>query len=61
MRKYLKELKRKKRKANHVMFLHQVITELHKEIVIATLNDKVAKNKAKLLRKYNRRLMLISY
>lgn len=43
------------------MFLHQVIAALHKEIVIATLNDKIAKNKAKLLKKYNRRLMLISY
>lgn len=55
------KLKRQKRKAQHVMFLHQIIAELHSEIVIAALNNTIAKNKAILLKKYNRRLKLILF
>ena len=55
------KLKQQKRKADHVKFLHQIITELHGEIVMAALNDSIAKNKAILLKKYNRRLKLILY
>ena len=54
-------LKQKKRKADHVKFLHQMIAELHGEIVIAALNNTIAKNKAILLKKYNRRLKLILF
>jgi hypothetical protein len=61
MRILITKLKRRKRKADHVKFLHQVIAELHGEIVIAALNSNIAKNKAILLKKYNRRLKLILY
>jgi len=61
MRALTTKLKQRKRKADHVKFLHQIIAELHSEIVIAALNDNIAKNKAKLLKKYNRRLRLILY
>jgi hypothetical protein len=61
MRILITKLKRQKRKADHVKFLHQIIAELHGEIVIAALNSNIAKNKAKLLKKYNRRLKLILY
>ena len=61
MRVLTTKLKHRKRKADHVKFLHQVITELHGEIVTAALNDNIAKNKAVLLKKYSRRLKLILY
>ena len=61
MRVLTTKLKQQKRKADHVKFLHQIITELHGEIVMAALNDNIAKNKAILLKKYNRRLKLILY
>lgn len=61
MRILVTKLKRQKRKADHVKFLHQIIAELHGEIVIAALNSNIAKNKAILLKKYNRRLKLILY
>lgn len=61
MRILTTKLKQKKRKADHVKFLHQIITKLHSEIVMAALNDNIAKNKAVLLKKYNRRLKLILY
>ena len=61
MRILVTKLKQRKRKADHVKFLHQIIAELHGEIVIAALNSNIAKNKAILLKKYNRRLKLILY
>jgi len=61
MRILVTKLKQRKRKADHVKFLHQIITELHGEIVIAALNSNIAKNKAILLKKYNRRLKLVLY
>ncbi len=61
MRILMTKLKQQKRKADHVKFLHQIITKLHGEIVMAALNNNIAKNKAVLLKKYNRRLKLILY
>ena len=55
------KLKKYKRKLQHAKFLEAIITDLHNEIVRDTLRDIRPKNKAKLLRKYNRRLRLILY
>jgi hypothetical protein len=58
------KLKRQKRKADHVKFLQETITELNNGIVRDVIkgNDKLKLyNKAKLLKKYNRRLQLILY
>ena len=73
MRILITKLKRRKRKADHVKFLHQVIAELHGEIIKASFKSEYSfnknitvlhgniKNKAILLKKYNRRLKLILY
>lgn len=61
MRKYLKKLKQKRRKAKHVEFLHKILVELNNEIVQEALNSNIAENKAFLLKKYNRRLKLLLY
>jgi hypothetical protein len=73
MRTLTKKLKQKKRKADHVKFLHQIITELHGDIIKASFKGEYSfnknitilhgniENKAKLLKKYNRRLKLILY
>jgi len=54
-------LKRRQRKLNHVKFLELRINELYNGIVSDTLNGYSPVNKAKLLKKYNRRLKLIKY
>jgi hypothetical protein len=68
-----KKLKQQKRKADHVKFLHQIIAELHGDIIKAAFKGEYSfnknitilggniENKAKLLKKYNRRLKLILY
>lgn len=64
MRTYLLRLKRRKRKQEHVRFLEDRINELHNEVVkdIIKGNDKLkVYNKARLLKRYNRRLKLILY
>ena len=73
MRVLTTKLKQKKRKADHVKFLHQIITELHSEIIAESFKGEFQfnkgitiihgniENKAKLLKKYNRRLKLILY
>ena len=61
MERLMRRVKRQKRKVQHVKFLHQMIVERHSEIVIAALNNTIAKNKAILLKKYNRRLKLILF
>lgn len=73
MRILIQKLKKNRRKAKHVKFLENRITLLHNEIVSASfkseysLNKNITvmhgniENKAKLLKKYNRRLRLITY
>jgi hypothetical protein len=73
MRVLTTKLKQKKRKADHVKFLHQIIAELHSDIIKASFKGEYSfnknitilygniENKAKLLKKYNRRLKLILY
>ena len=64
MKTYLNALKRRKRKLEHVKYLENRINELHNDIIKDILkgNDKLkVYNKAKLLKKYNRRLKLILY
>ncbi len=53
------KLKKRKRKIQHVEFLRLQINELHNEIVSNTINGIDASNKAALIKKYNRRLMII--
>lgn len=53
------KLKKRKRKIQHVEFLKLHINELHNEIVLDTINGIDASNKAVLIKKYNRRLMII--
>ena len=54
-------LKHYKRKMRHAKFLEAIITDLHSEIVKDVLNGIRPENKAKLLKKYNKRLKLILY
>ncbi len=73
MKTYLTALKKRKRKARHVKFLENRIAFLHNEIVSASFKGEYSfnknitvikgnlENKAKLLKKYNRRLKLILY
>jgi hypothetical protein len=73
MRKLIQKYKHRKRKANHVELLNNRIACLHDEIVKASFKGEFqfnkgitiiysnVENKAKLLRKYNRRLKLINF
>ncbi len=61
MRTLIQKFKKNRRKANHVKFLHLKIAELNGEIIKEVLNKNNPNNKAKLLKKYNRRLKLIVY
>jgi len=64
MKTYLNALKRRKRKTQHVRFVENKINLLNGEIIrdVISGNDKLkVYNKAKLLKKYNRRLKLILY
>jgi len=73
MRTLIQKFKKNRRKAKHVKFLHLKIAELHGEIINAsfkgefqfnkgiTIINSNVENKAKLLKKYNRRLKLIVY
>jgi len=61
MQVLVQKLKKKRRKAEHVRFLENRITLLHNEIVNDAIYKKVNYNKAKLLKKYNRRLQLLLY
>jgi len=64
MKTYLNALKRRKRKIRHVRFVENKINLLNGEIIrdVISGNDKLkVYNKAKLLKKYNRRLKLIVY
>lgn len=61
MRTLIQKFKKNKRKAKHVKFLHLKIAELNMEIINGVLKNIDPNNKAKLLKKYNRRLKLIVY
>ena len=61
MRILIRRYKKNKRKANHVKFLENKIMLLHNEIVHDAIYKKASYNKAKLLKKYNRRLKLLLY
>ena len=64
MQTLIQKYKKKRRKADHVRFLENRITIIHSEIVSDVIkgNDKLnLYNKAKLLKKYNRRLKILIY
>ncbi len=64
MQTLIQKYKKKRRKADHVRFLENRITIMHSEIVSDVIkgNDKLnLYNKAKLLKKYNRRLKILIY
>ena len=64
MRTLIRRYKKNRRKAQHVRFLENRITLIHSEIVSDVIkgNDKLnLYNKAKLLKKYNRRLKILIY
>jgi hypothetical protein len=55
------------RKRKHIRFIHSIICDLHNDIFSAvlsgvTVNEKgVLTNRAKLIKKYSRRLALLNY
>ena len=73
MRTLIRRYKKNRRKVKHVKFLHLKIAELHGEIIAESFKGEFqfnknitiihgnVENKAKLLKKYNRRLKLIVY
>jgi hypothetical protein len=73
MQTLIQKFKKNRRKAKHVKFLHLKIAELHGEIIAESFKGEFqfnkgitiiygnVENKAKLLKKYNRRLKLIVY
>jgi hypothetical protein len=73
MRILIQKFKKNRRKVKHVKFLHLKIAELHNEIIAESFKGEFqfnkgitviysnVENKAKLLKKYNRRLRLILY
>jgi hypothetical protein len=73
MQTLIQKLKKKRRKAEHVRYLENRISNLHNEIVGASFNSEYSlnknitvlhgniENKAKLLKKYNRRLKILIY
>lgn len=73
MRTLIRRYKKNKRKAKHLEFLENRIAFLHNEIVSASFKGEFqfnkgitvihsnVENKAKLLKKYNRRLKILIY
>ena len=73
MRTLIQKLKKRQRKTRHVRFLETRIASLHSEIVTASFKGEYSfnknitilsgniENKAKLLKKYNRRMKLLVY
>lgn len=55
------DIKKYYRKRRHVHYMTQMICDLHNEIFNDALNEVINKNKALLIKKYNRRLNLILY
>lgn len=73
MQTLIRRYRKNKRKAKHVRFLENRIAFLHNEIVKAAFKSEYSfnknitilggniENKAKLLKKYNRRLKILTY
>ena len=65
MRTLAVKYKKRKRKASHLLYLRETIANLHNEIVQNVLKNEFVEskitNKAKLLKKYNRRLKWLLY
>jgi len=65
MRTLALKYKKKKRKASHLLYLREAIANLHNEIVQDVLKNEFIEskttNKARLLKKYNRRLKWLLY
>ena len=65
MRTLAIKYKKKKRKASHLLYLRETIANLHNEIVQDVLKNEFIEskitNKARLLKKYNRRLKWLLY
>lgn len=73
MQTLIRRYKKNRRKAKHVRFLENRIAFLHSEIVSASFKSEYSfnknitvmhgniENKAKLLKKYNRRLKILIY
>jgi hypothetical protein len=73
MRVLIQKYKKKQRKAGHIRYLENRIVFLHNEIVNASFKGEYSfnknitvihgnlENKAKLLKKYNRRLKILIY
>jgi len=72
MQTLIANYKKKKRKAKHLLYLRIIVTNLHSEIVKDVLEgvvydgfsinlDSNIPNKARLLKKYNRRLKWLLY
>lgn len=57
----MKRIKEHIRKRKHIHYMTQTVCDLHNEIFNDALNGVVNKNKALLIKKYNRRLTLILY
>ena len=53
----IKNIKNHIRKRKHVHYMSQLVCELHNEIFNDALNEKLNKNKALLIKKYNRRIL----
>lgn len=58
---FLIKLKKKKRKKEHLLMIHDTIAALHNEVINSAAQGIAEINKAKLLKKYNRRLQLILF
>jgi transposase len=58
---FLTKLKEKEKKARHVKFLENKITELYNEILSEVIAGNSPVNKAKLIKKYNNRLKLLTW
>ena len=57
----MKSIKKYIRKRKHIHYMTQTVCDLHNEIFNDALNEVINKNKALLIKKYNRRLTLILY
>jgi hypothetical protein len=57
----IKSIKHHVRKRKHIHYMTQTVCDLHNEIFNDALNEVINKNKALLIKKYNRRLKLILY
>jgi len=65
MQRLIQRYKHKKRKAKHIEFLQETIVELNngivRDVISSDYHGDSLQNKAKRLKKYNRRLRLITF